>query len=366
MFKKLTAAFVTAVMLISTVTVMADTKKYDYIALGDSIAAGYGLSDPTVRAYPALFANTNGLSMVNYGVNGKTSQQLLDEIKNGEYDLSGAKVITVSIGSNDIMKPMIKTLAKSLGVDPDSETLDEDIVSRIEYLKTHESVSALKRRVNNMEAAITNNEEYFNICDNVSKNNLPLIAQEIKKQNKDAQIIITNFYNPFKNKSLVVPMGNSSTAEYAVGEVIQPYIDRLNNGIAQSEDYKVADVYKNFTKSSYVNAQIDLRKSDVSFDPHPNEMGHRAIFLAVNEVFEPLTEEFLFGDANGDGQLDASDAADTMQKVLKESYVLGIEKKTDDWKKYLDVDLSGSVDASDAVDIMQKVLKDSYMFKAEK
>ncbi|MBQ9519792.1 MAG: hypothetical protein IJR59_07860, partial [Firmicutes bacterium] len=72
------------------------------------------------------------------------------------------------------------------------------------------------------------------------------------------------------------------------------------------------------------------------------------------------------GDANGDGSVDASDAADTLQKVLKESFKLGIESKTDNWLKYVDVDGTGNLEASDAADIMQKVLKDSFKFVVER
>ena len=368
MLKKLIAAFIAAATIFNAISIVAaETVKYDYAALGDSIAAGYGLDAPERQAYPALFANTNGLTYKNYGVNGKTSEQLLEELKNGDYDLSAAKVITVSIGSNDIMQPMIKTLAAGLGVDPDSAELDKAIVDRINYLKQYESTSALKKRLKNMEASVIDNAEFYAICENTAKNNIPLIAGEIRKQNANAQIIFTNFYNPFKNKSLVVSMGDSSTASYAVGDVVQPYIDRLNNNLAKSDDYKFADVYGAFTTSNYVNVQIDMRKSDVSFDPHPNAKGHRAIYLAVSEVFEPIqNEEFLYGDANGDGQVDASDALDTLQKVLKESYVLGIENKTDNWEKYIDVDGSGNIEASDAADIMQKVLKESFLFAVER
>ncbi|GEM_PF-6760927 len=368
MLKKVMAFIVMAAMILNAFNVFAaNEEKYDYIALGDSITAGYGLARPEVQSYPSLFANAHGISVKNYGVNGKTSEQLLEELKNGAYDLSGAKLVTVSIGSNDIMRPMIVTLAGGLGVDPNSENLDKAIEERVEYLKTHESLVALKKRLDRMEASIINNSRFYALCDTAVKTNIPLIVEEIKKQNSDAQIIVTNFYNPFKNTSLVVPTGNSN-AEYAVGNVIQPYIDRLNSGLVANEDYKIADVYSEFTSSSLVNVQIDFRESDVTFDPHPNAKGHRSIYIAVNKVFEPFEaeEDFVYGDANADGQLDASDAADTLQKVLLESFVPVLETKTENWQKYLDVDLSGGVDATDASFIMQKVLKEDFVFPAEK
>ena len=81
MLKKIAAAFVAAVMFANTSAVMAaENGNNDYTALGDSIASGYGLNDPTIQSYPALFANKKGLALVNLAVDGKTSQQLLDEI----------------------------------------------------------------------------------------------------------------------------------------------------------------------------------------------------------------------------------------------------------------------------------------------
>ncbi|MBR6401188.1 MAG: hypothetical protein IKS17_08230 [Firmicutes bacterium] len=365
MFKKITAIILALSAILCSIPVYAaDGAKY--IALGDSIASGYALSHPETQSYPALFSNAHQMKYENLAVPGKTSQELLDELKNDTYDLSGASVITVSIGSNDIMKPMINAIAKELGVDPEKEDdINKAILDRIEFIKKYEKLETLKGRVKRIEALFIDNADFYAICDNTSQVMIPQIAAEIRKKNPSAQIIFTNYYNPFKNKILVVPLSDSSQGEYAVGNRIQPYIDRLNKGLAASDDYKFADVYAAFTSSRYVNANIDMREPNVSFDPHPTALGHRAIYLAVNDVYTP-EPQFRYGDANGDGMLDASDAAETLQKVLKENYVLGLEKKTADWKKYLDVDASGSLEASDAADIMQKVLKENYIFRAEK
>ncbi|MBQ9519832.1 MAG: hypothetical protein IJR59_08065, partial [Firmicutes bacterium] len=299
MLKRFIGIVIAAVMVLSAAAVQAEETKYDYIALGDSIAAGYGLAYPERQAYPALFANTNGLRLSNQAVSGKTAAELLSELESGKYDLSSAKVITISIGSNDIMKPMIAALAKEFGVDPNAADLDKAVKDRMEYLKKYESTDALKKRVKSMEDLLTYNAEFLSICNNTAKNTLPKIEAEIRKQNADAQIIFTNFYNPFKNKSLAVDLPEISNVQYDVGALIQPYIDTLNQNFKEGEDFKIADVYGAFTKSTYVNAQLDTRKDNVSFDPHPTDKGHRAIFLAVNEVFEPFAaEDFLYGDAN--------------------------------------------------------------------
>ncbi|MBQ8941834.1 MAG: hypothetical protein IJ062_08350 [Firmicutes bacterium] len=365
MLKRVFAAVVSAAMILCSINVFAADEKVQYIALGDSIAAGYGLKYPDTQSYPALLANANKLTYVNYGVNGLTTTQLIDAIESGQYDISGADVITVSIGSNDLMRPMINTFAAEIGVNPNSENFDKDVIDRIEYLKQNESASQLKARLDRLEAKLVNNPELLAICDNTSQVMIPKVAETIRAKNPKCQLIFTNYYNPYKNKILVVPMSGSAQGEYPIGARVQTYIDRLNGGLAESDDYKIADVYGNFTTARYINANVDMRTAGVSFDPHPTALGHRAIYLAVADVYDPLPE-FMYGDANGDGQLDASDAAETMQKVLTENYKLGLEKKTSDWKKYVDVDANGFVDASDAADILQKVLQDKYRFVVEK
>ncbi|MBQ9603926.1 MAG: hypothetical protein IJR45_00785, partial [Firmicutes bacterium] len=77
-------------------------------------------------------------------------------------------------------------------------------------------------------------------------------------------------------------------------------------------------------------------------------------------------DNFLFGDANADGKLLAEDAAFILQKVLNNSFVLEIEKRTSNFKHYIDVDADGAINASDAVEVLQKVLNNSYRMTIER
>ena len=75
---------------------------------------------------------------------------------------------------------------------------------------------------------------------------------------------------------------------------------------------------------------------------------------------------FLYGDATADGILAADDAAAVLQKVLVDKYELPIQKKTDNWLKYVDATADGILAADDATAILQKVLMDSYSMPCEK
>ena len=75
--------------------------------------------------------------------------------------------------------------------------------------------------------------------------------------------------------------------------------------------------------------------------------------------------ENLFGDADVDGMITASDAAELMQKVLDGSHKMPLEKKTKYFMEYVDVDGDTVLTASDSAIVMQKVLGENVLMPAE-
>ena len=88
--------------------------------------------------------------------------------------------------------------------------------------------------------------------------------------------------------------------------------------------------------------------------------------ITLTAVFEPCEEIFVYGDADADNVITASDAAFILQKTLVSTFELPIEKKTDDWLKYADVDDDTYITASDAAFILQKTLVSNFELPAEK
>ncbi len=74
----------------------------------------------------------------------------------------------------------------------------------------------------------------------------------------------------------------------------------------------------------------------------------------------------LYGDADGNNIITASDATYVIQKTLADTFELPIQKKTDNWFKYIDVDADSNVTANDAALIFQKTLQSTIEFLAEK
>lgn len=107
-----------------------------YVEFGDSIAVGYALlsyvkGDITADKYPmpsdafvALTGNalnkSDGPAITdNQAVSGWTSQQLLDQLIRGDYApaLEDADVVTVTIGSNDLLGPFMEIVGGAINTE---------------------------------------------------------------------------------------------------------------------------------------------------------------------------------------------------------------------------------------------------------
>ena len=81
-----------------------------YLALGDSITAGYGVESPFSfsNVYASFLRRHNpDLSMLNFGINGLTTSGLLNLLKTNQrlrHSLAQAFLITLTIGSNDLLR----------------------------------------------------------------------------------------------------------------------------------------------------------------------------------------------------------------------------------------------------------------------
>ncbi|MEL1136179.1 GDSL-type esterase/lipase family protein [Desulfitobacterium sp. THU1] len=93
-----------------------------YLALGDSLTTGYGVGFNRSFAtlyYTSLLSSYPKLGYENYGVNGLTSDQLVNMIRQNTMCrmVSQAQVITVTIGSNDLLT-IGKGLVAGQGTNP--------------------------------------------------------------------------------------------------------------------------------------------------------------------------------------------------------------------------------------------------------
>lgn len=260
--KKTLIFILAAVILLSTLTsFVCAADKPVYVALGDSIAFGYGLSKPDTEGFTHLLSDSLGTQLYNYAVNGMTSGGLysyltgLSEGSNDYKNLQAASFVTVTIGSNDLLGRLNSIWSQAMQAA--GGQLNEAAFAILEASLTADSADA------SFSAGIA---EYGD--------KLPKICEWLKAVNPNAQIIMTRFYNPYYGVIL---------GSFDFSSMCDSYITRMNDVLdegAKIYGYTIADSYTPFNASDMTN--VDMAGGN--FDPHPNTSGHIAIFKAVEAV----------------------------------------------------------------------------------
>lgn len=216
------------------------SKSIRYVALGDSIASGYGLSVPETDSYVGLVGNYleenyDYVFKANLGTNGLRSDQLLDILTNPQNEkykkyhatLKHADIVTLSIGSNDLLHLV---------------SLNRDLQ---EYIKE--------------------GDEMFRKACHEFDDHFPKIIQEIHNISPDAQIYANNVYNPCGDIS---GFGN-------IYNLTERYVELLNKTFSESQEYTLVDIKGEFDKPE--ESLLNMAISGKELDPHPNKKGHAKI-----------------------------------------------------------------------------------------
>lgn len=238
-----------------------ETKIVQYVALGDSIAGGYGLEDVQKESYvgrvaAALEDRYGAVRLENFGENGLRSDELLDILEDKDNKqhaaymkaIQKADLITLSIGSNDLLQ----------------------------YLSGDVDLQNFKK----------NGDRLFTEACQKFSDNIPAILDIISQNAPNAQLFVNNIYNPCND----ISFGMSEEAAKKLEEMAEVYIQKLNKGFEtkrvqsvfnpqkktkESRKYALVDVKSAFKNSDkkLINMMISWR----SIDPHPNQEGHRLI-----------------------------------------------------------------------------------------
>lgn len=109
-----------------TVVSSANDDKPFYLVLGDSIAYGSGLGNPTEACYGKIVADTNDYEYVNYSVPRHTTTNLIARLSQPEVidALKKADIISISIGGNDFLLGNLTELIFNVMVLKDYSPLD--------------------------------------------------------------------------------------------------------------------------------------------------------------------------------------------------------------------------------------------------
>ncbi|KUO58995.1 MAG: hypothetical protein APF84_05940 [Gracilibacter sp. BRH_c7a] len=193
-----------------------------YLALGDSITTGYGVGDRgfAFRYYAYLRSLYHNFRFINRGVDGLTASGLTHMLlANNQLRelIARAEIITITIGSNDLMKYAVSTL--------------------------HGANSNVYQMLANMEK------------------NIDLIGQEIRRLNLKATVKVGTIYCP--------DLGGQY---YQSSREAQKIISKANKVIIYSSvrhRFQIVSIDKVF----YSREQLFIGKDHI----HPNILGHQAI-----------------------------------------------------------------------------------------
>ena len=245
----------------TTTSTAAANSNLNYVALGDSLATGYGAANSSyVYRYADILSTDTGtaVNVSNLGVNGLTSMQLRTEIENDQRvqeAIEQAEVITINIGANDLLRARWQHRTGECG--------------------GADNQDCLRQAVNGFQA-----------------NWDAILAEVTATRSSDTTIIRTlDFYNPFVDvDSATDSWPNASANDFVV---FKKYLEQLNSHIAASSDgYGIphARIYETFNGP---NGEEDpSRKGYLSSDElHPSDDGHSAIAQELRELaYKPLSE----------------------------------------------------------------------------
>lgn len=230
MKKKVLSVILCVVMLFSALSIAAFAEDVThYVVLGDSIAYGSGLSNPTAAVYGKIVADTNGYNYENYSIPGSTTQALLVRMENSTVKeaIKNADIISISIGGNNFLLGNLSQLL--------------------------------------FDSIVKNDHTRFDKMADEFYADLDTIVNTIREVNSDAYILLQTLYNPQTGY---------------VGEAYEQGALRISSKVKEYAE-------NNPEKILVVDVASYLTDSDNDFAEdriHPSAIGNEKIAKAVLET----------------------------------------------------------------------------------
>ncbi|APM40037.1 SGNH/GDSL hydrolase family protein [Clostridium kluyveri] len=249
---------------IGSVNISQTSSSINYLALGDSIS--YGMSADPGKGYVDLFhkhLETLGrygeVNLQNLSVSGDKSSDLLTKLQTDEYKeaVKDAKIITISIGGNNLLSPVIEAVCQAFGVNRNNNpNYQTELALAVASNPNKDAILA---------GIVSSGTLFQNLNSGILqfKSDFPSIIQTIKALAPQSEIYVLTLYNPF----------NSQDPMYSAFDSI---INLINTTIkAQTNNCNVVDVYEKLKTTS---GAVNFSLSNMMIDPHPTTIGHAAIY----------------------------------------------------------------------------------------
>lgn len=237
---------------------------FQMTALGDSIA--YGSKAEKGFGYTDLFyagikerKNLDTADLVNLGKPGRNSSELLRSIrtnKNTIDSLLKADVITISIGGNNLLRPVKGALAEEYQLDVKAAGFERDLTRLLLKKENRDKLkTVIASAVPGMDAGV----KQF-------RKDWPKIIGLVRELAPEAEIYVMTVYNPL-------------TEEYPYFKTVNKRIQNLNKVILDgAQSYQVVDIYSAFGQYQGKDPLTNFNMMTGSFDIHPTRKGYEEIY----------------------------------------------------------------------------------------
>lgn len=272
--------------------------------LGDSIARGYGLEEPTEQRWSRVLAELLEQDFVvvtetNHGVDGLTGKGLEKQLSEGlAQELADCDAVLISIGGNNVLSFLGEITDEVLQDGEFPTEMFEDFF-RYAYASEGQDVSDCAYAVDEMNQLVDRVNSIFESEDfkkrvaeagEKLKEEIPAVVSLIRRSNPNARIVLQTVYNPYQGMQLSFRYLKNPVALSLHGNTAVSALNEAIFDCAEQCGYQVADVYAAFAARSETlsNAGVDLQKKALDLDPHPNKKGHRVI---AELYYQLLTED---------------------------------------------------------------------------
>ena len=289
--KRILVMTLAVIMVVAPITASA-TEKQDtilYLALGDSITEGDSSYVQYINAH--LEEQCNTLVTQNLGVSGCRAVNIATAITDPaneayeslRYGITVADVITLDIGSNDILMPVINVMCEYFECTP--ETLGTTMEEWGNKFNNETDLYQKWLIYNEVMTIATNiHEELYNGTTMPNaiaefKASYSTIIDTILELNPDVKLYLGNVYNPYHG---FAPLMVNDYEMLDLESFTEEYVLIVNDIVEEkiADRYPIVDIYSEIKDSTLLLGDPTVN----NYDPHPNADGHKLIgelFVAV-------------------------------------------------------------------------------------
>lgn len=285
----LVALCLVAVLCVGTLQVSATAQTtINYLAVGDSITAGYGLSSPSTEGFVTKFADAisgadTSVITVNAGVSGLTADDLVTALASGSYDtqLAAADVITLTIGGNDLMAAFYETVATLYTANENSGTTytSQDVQTWLSAPTTYSTEVSTIISLISTDSGKATLTAAVGVAAQGCVGNIATIVGLIRAANTDAVILLANQYNPY---TVLSSIPTYSTISTLFASATSSFNTLLAANTTISANCTIVDLY-----TAGVSTNVNLLTMNLDF--HPNAAGHTTIANAMATAYAAAT-----------------------------------------------------------------------------